>query len=75
MALLLVNVCALTDYTNSLPTTLNILHLGSSYHMHPSHQFLTWGAVRLKKLNVSKNFLQYQSAFQSSNLIGCVRVY
>ena len=33
---------------DSLPPTRDILHLGQSYHLHPSHCFLsTWGAVRL----------------------------
>ena len=32
-----------------MPPTLNTLHLGCSYNLHSSHQFLsTWGAVMLK---------------------------
>ena len=35
---------------NGLLPTLNIFHLGCSYHLHSSHHFLsTWGVVMLEK--------------------------
>ena len=47
MAILLVKVCALMASHQATPGTL---HLGCSYHLNPSHCFLsTWCAVRLEK--------------------------
>ena len=47
---------------NGLPPTPDTLHFGCSYHLHPSHPFLsTWGAVMLKK----KKHEQRVTAFKS----------
>ena len=59
-------VCASNDLLNSqfwaeqngLPPTLDTLHLGHSYHLHPNHRFLsTWGVVLLKEKTKQKHSL------------------
>ena len=57
---------------NGLPPTPDILHFGCSYHLHPSHCFLSiWGAVRLEENNWQHTVMQAATEEKNGNVLQC----